>query len=199
MISEDKKHPFLVTQWCSISSVSICNIITVLAIVIPYFTSYCVSSPPRFVLHRGLRLSSLCWVSGRHHTQWNIPVKGSHSSLHVWITKRQYFPGSQGCYLSCQNISIIQYCVVFNNEGVLVHQSLKFLSKQTWSWPCKRTLYTGRGTWCSFWLVNAFVCSTKTWKNQTLGATFSKCDICVLCESTHAQSAVGKKYYWHAN
>ncbi len=49
-----------------------------------------------------------------------------------YISKKQYFKGHQGCYLSHRNISFISYCVVFNKERVLAHYSQKILSVQTW-------------------------------------------------------------------
>ncbi len=56
-------------------------------------------------------------------------TKGSCSSLHIVITKKQYLRGLYGHYQSHHN-NPFKYCVILNNEGVLFHQSLKYLSKQ---------------------------------------------------------------------
>ncbi len=47
------------------------------------------------------------------------------------ITKKSLL-GLQGCYPLHQKKSFVEYCVVFKNEGFLVCQSQKILSKQTW-------------------------------------------------------------------
>ncbi len=81
---------------------------------------------------------SLCYTDRESWVLWVCPA-------HTAVLQCLHVPGciasqkNRTCRVSkviicIRNISFIIYCVVFNNEGILVLQSQKILSKQTWRW-----------------------------------------------------------------